>query len=183
MGAKLYRLLSAVFVTIATAAVLVGCSPTVFGLGGEEPAAQPTPLCYVKDGDSLYFICNSVDELTSRIYFESVFVNTSAEHIARATITVEFIDLDKYTLYSSKYDTIADFQVIVKNIPAGGQKRFSIATDIAVTNPDNNIYRLWTYYPQTVGYTKLGVFFYKINYVVGDARPSINEISGGYNFV
>jgi hypothetical protein len=110
-------------------------------------------------------------------------VNTSAEHIARATITVEFIDLDKYPLGSSKYDAIAAFEIVIKNIPAGAQKKIHKATDITVDDPDNNIYRLWTFYPETVKRTKLAFFCHKIEYVIGADRTDINEINGNYNFV
>jgi hypothetical protein len=186
MGAKFYRFLSVVLIAVATSVIFTGCGPTVFGLGESENTEQPTPLSYgyVKtDLGNFYFRCGPVDELTSHIYLQSVFVNTSDEHITSATITVEFIDGEKYELYSSQYEVLAYVKVTVKNIPAGGQKKFGIAADVTVTDPENNLYRLYAYDKPTGILAKLSVFVYKVDYVIGETRPDIGEINGSYNFV
>ncbi|MDR1917438.1 MAG: hypothetical protein LBQ05_00430 [Christensenellaceae bacterium] len=191
MGAKLYRFLSVVLTLVIYAVVFTGCGPTLFGLEDDETETpQPTALRYgyVKTKTDLWFICKPVDELTSHIYFESVFVNTSTEYIISATVTVEFIDSGKYTLYSYEYEVLADFKVVIKNIPAGESKKFSKMMDISVEKPEDNLYTLYTATAPTTeisqsGLWGLSVFVYKIEYVVGEARPAYDEIARNYNFV
>jgi hypothetical protein len=165
--------------------VSLGNSPAVFGLESETAPTQPaqkTDYGYV-NRNSILFLCNKVDDTTSHIYLSSVFVNTSAEQIMTATITVEFIDWDEYVPYSADYTPVAAFDVVVKNIKAGEQKKFSVMTDISVENAEDNIDDMWNYYPVSDNRVKLGVFLYKIQYELSENHPAIDEIKTEYSFI
>jgi hypothetical protein len=104
------------------------------------------------------FFCQKTDSTTTRILLYGIFINTSAAVIKHATITVEFIDLENYSLGSSEYTPVASFTVVVRGVDINNEKSFREITDVTVDDPQDNIYDMW----MAPGY-KLGVFYYKID--------------------
>lgn len=121
------------------------------------------------------FFCSPIDENTSRIYIDPLFINTSQKHIKKAVITVEFVDIGKYPT-AAYYEPVATYTVVVKNISVGHSKRFVISDDITVDNTADRLDIL-------VSTQVLHAYFHKIEWEIGADRPSAESIRSDRNFI
>ena len=168
---KVYKFLSVAL--CAVLAVFLTACQSVFAGGEDTLSNEYNKYGYVSGYGS--FLCSQVDDTTSHIYLDPVFVNTGTVHIKKATITVEFVDIGKYPT-SAYYEPVATYTVTVENIGVGQEKRFRILADISV---DSAEYRLDILESGQV----LNAYFHKIEWEITTARPSADAMMDDRNFL